>query len=64
MVSAVACGYRSIMHRQAGDNEYDRARKKDMMVFPHSTKFIVYLNPGCCSLGAEGSNERRVEVTP
>jgi hypothetical protein len=62
-VSEEVRGYRSIAPSQAGDNECDRAREKRMMVFRQFTKFVVDLNPGHCSLGAQGSNVYRVEAT-
>ena len=64
MVLAVACSYCSIAPGRAGDNERDRVRKKETMVFRRCAKFVAELDPGHCSLGAEGLNAHRVEVTP
>ena len=46
---------------RASDNEHDRVRKNETMAFQWCTKFVADLDPGCCSLGAEGLNARRVE---
>ena len=38
--------------------------EKKMMEIRRFTKFVADLDPGHCSLGAEGSNMHIVEVTP
>ena len=38
--------------------------KKETMAFQQCTKFVAAIDPGRCSLGAEGLNVHRVEVTP
>jgi hypothetical protein len=63
-VSAEVRGYHSIAPWRAGDKECDRARGKNTMAFQQFSKFVADLNPGHCSLGAEGSNIRRVKATP
>ena len=37
--------------------------EKKIMVFQWCTKFVADLDPGRCSLGAEGPSSRTVEVT-
>ena len=39
-------------------------KKNKMMAFRRFTKFVADLDPGHYSLGAEGLNMCRVEVTP
>jgi hypothetical protein len=56
-------GYRSISPRLGVTTSVIKCEKKTM-AFRQLAKFVADLNPGHCSLGAEGSNVLRVEVTP
>ena len=58
MVSAVVCDFCSTSPRWAGDNECKA------MAFLRFAMFVANLDPGHCSLGAEGSNVHRIEATP